>query len=168
MCISTSVCWTRPAFFLIEYILLKSNILLSACIREHNVIYGGNIISQVTVGNMQDCADLCAQMKEGLFWTFKNKTCTLRNSIEGRGGHGDTTSGNRECGLFPMRGWDGSIRTLQPEAVTVGSQRTVNSSADQCADGNTGTFCTVAASPAPWLALDFGKRTQVNLTALPS
>merc|ERR1712156_68019 len=53
-----------------------------ACIREHNVIYGGNIISQVTVGNMQDCADLCAQMKEGLFWTFQNKTCTLRNSIE--------------------------------------------------------------------------------------
>jgi len=139
------------------------------CIREANVIYGGNnTIEQVTSENAQACADHCASIEDGLFWTFQNKTCTVRNSTPSRGGAWHTISGNRQCGTFPMRGWpfgktSFALRPgqLNPQAVTIGSQRPV-SSPEQCADNSTDTVCTVAASPAPWLALDFGSRTQVN------
>jgi hypothetical protein len=54
------------------------------------------------------------------------------------------------------------VGKLTPKGVTMGSQATENSFPDRCADNNTETFCTVPASRAPWLALDFGSRTQVN------
>ena len=122
------------------------------------------MIEQVTSENAQACADHCASIEDGLFWTFKNKTCTVRNSTPGRGGVYDTFSGNRQCGTFPMRNWPFGeiVGQLHPQAVTIGSQRPVNSSPEQCADNSHDTVCTVAASPAPWLALDFGSRTQVN------
>jgi len=135
------------------------------CIREHNTNYGGdNMIEQVTSENAQACADHCASIEDGLFWTFKNKTCTVRNSAPSRGGAGHTMSGNRQCGKLPMRGWPfgETVGKLHPQAVTIGSQRPVNSSPEQCADNSHDTVCTVEASPAPWLALDFGSRTQVN------
>jgi len=135
------------------------------CIREANVLYGGNnTIEQVTSENAQACADHCASIEEGLFWTWQNKTCTVRNSTPSRGGAWHTFSGNRQCGIFPMRGWPfgETVGKLYPQAVTIGSQRPVNSPPEQCADNRTDTVCTVAASPAPWLALDFGSRTQVN------
>jgi len=135
------------------------------CIREHNTNYGGdNMIEQVTSENAQACADHCASIEDGLFWTFKNKTCTVRNSTPSRGGAGHTMSGNRQCGKLPMRGWPfgETVGKLHPQAVTIGSQRPVNSSPEQCADNSHDTVCTVAASPAPWLALDFGSRTQLR------
>jgi len=138
------------------------------CIREHNVLYSGETnggtIAHVAAENAQACADHCASLEEGLFWTWRNKTCTMRNFIPSRGGAWDTMSGNRECGLLHMRGWpfEKTVGTLVPQAVTIGSQRPVNSSPEQCGDFNHTTSCTVAASPAPWLALDFGKPTQVN------
>ena len=148
---------------------LPLNYFPSGCIREANVIYGGNnTIEQVTSENAQACADHCASIEDGLFWTFQNKTCTVRNSTPSRGGAWHTISGNRQCGTFPMRGWpfgktSFALRPgqLNPQAVTIGSQRPV-SSPEQCADNSHDTVCTVEASPAPWLALDFGSRTQVN------
>jgi len=147
------------------------------CIREHNVLYSGDgTIAQVAAENAQACADHCASLEECLFWTWKKfkKTCTVRNSVPSREGAFHTDSGNRECGLLHM--WEDpgnrpaylgktpgmTIGTLLPKAVTIGSQRPVNSSPDECGDGKVETSCTVAASPAPWLALDFGKPTQVN------
>merc|ERR1712210_371880 len=135
------------------------------CIREHNTNYGGeDMIEQVPSENAQDCAEHCAKNEEGLYWTFHNRTCTLRKSIPSRGGAWNTISGNRQCGLLTMRGWPfgETVGKLTPKAVTIGSQATENSSPDGCADNNHETKCTVAASPAPWLALDFGSRTQVN------
>ena len=67
-----------------------------------------------------------------------------------------------------MREWPfgDTVGKLTPKAVWIadwiGSQATENSSPDGCADNNHETKCTVAASPAPWMALDFGSRTQVN------
>jgi len=135
------------------------------CIREHNTNYGGdNMIEQATSENAQACADHCASIEEGLFWTFQNKTCTVRNSTPSRGGAWHTMSGNRQCGKFPMRGWPFEETVGKPlfQAVKIGSQRPVNFSPEQCADNSHDTVCTVEASPAPWLALDFGSRTQVN------
>merc|ERR1712037_432960 len=134
------------------------------CIREHNTNYGGDMIEQVPSENAQDCAEHCAKNEEGLYWTFHNRTCTVRKSIPSRGGAWNTISGNRQCGLFTMRGWPfgETVGKLTPKAVTIGSQATENSSPDGCADKNHETKCTVPASPAPWLALDFGSRTQVN------
>ena len=92
----------------------------------------------------------------------------MRNSVPSRGGASHTISGNRECGLLRMRGspFGETVGTILPEAVTIGSQRPVNSSPDECADGNLTTSCTVAASTAPWLALDFGKPAQVDKTTM--
>merc|ERR1712210_259594 len=135
------------------------------CIREHNTNYGGeDWIEQVQSENAQDCAEHCAKNEEGLYWTFHNRTCTVRKSIPSRGGAWNTMSGNRQCGLLTMRGWPfgETVGVLTPKAVAIGSQATENSSPDGCADNNHETKCTVAASPAPWLALDFGSRTQVN------
>ena len=146
-----------------------ANIFLTGCIREANVNYvgkdgGEDMIEQVTSDNARACAEHCAKNEEGLYWTFQNRTCTVRKSIKSRGGAWHTTSGNRQCGLFPMRGWpfQKTVGKLTPKEVTIGSQATENSFPDRCADNNTETFCTVAASPAPWLALDFGSRRQVN------
>jgi len=136
------------------------------CIREHNVLYSGD--GEVTIlqvaENAQACADQCVSFEGARFWTFQDKSCTMRTGIPSRGGASNTMSGNRECGLLHMRGWPfgKTVGTLVPQAVTIGSQRPVNSSPGQCGDGNLTTSCTVAASPAPWLALDFGKPTQVN------
>jgi len=133
------------------------------CIREDNTIYVGkdeDMIEQVPSENAQDCAEHCAKNEEGLYWTFHNRTCTVRKSIPRRGGAYHTISGNRQCGLFTMRGE--TVGKLTPKAVTIGSQATENSSPEGCADKNLQTVCTVPASPAPWLALDFGSRTQVN------
>ena len=128
------------------------------------------MISQVAKKHIQACADHCATFEDCLFWTFKDKDkiCTLRNSTPGRGGVYHHTSGNRECGLFPMRGGYETVSKLPLKAVTTGSQRTVDSRPPElCADDNRETYCTVAASPASWLALDLGKVTQVDLTAGP-
>merc|ERR1712037_465369 len=116
------------------------------CIREHNTNYGGDMIEQVPSENAQDCAEHCAKNEEGLYWTFHNRTCTVRKSIPSRGGAWHTISGNRQCGLLTMRGWPfgETVGRLTPKAVAIGSQATENS------------------SPDPWLALDFGSRTQVN------
>ena len=114
----------------------------------------------MTSENAQACADHCASIEEeGLFWTFQNKTCTVRvkNSTPRRGGAWQPTM--RHLPHERMTFWE---HQLHPQAVTIGSQRLVNSSPEQCADNSTDTVCTVAASPAPWLALDFGSRTQVN------
>ena len=122
------------------------------------------MIEQVPSENAQDCAEHCAKNEEGIYWTFHNRTCTVRKSIPSRIGALHTISGNRQCGLFTMRGWPfgGTVGRLTPKAVTIGSQATENSSPDGCADKNHETKCTVAASPAPWMALDLGSRTQVN------
>ena len=92
----------------------------------------------------------------------------MRKSIPSRVGALHTISGNRQCGLLTMREWPfgDTVGKLTPKAVWIadwiGSQATENSSPDGCADNNHETKCTVAASPAPWMALDFGSRTQVN------
>ena len=126
------------------------------------------MIEQVPSENAQDCAEHCAKNEEGLYWTFHNRTCTVRKSIPSRGGAWNTISGNRQCGLLTMREWPfgDTVGKLTPKAVWIadwiGSQATENSSPDGCADNNHETKCTVAASPAPWMALDFGSQTQVN------
>merc|ERR1712037_919798 len=108
------------------------------CIREHNTNYGGeDMIEQVPSENAQDCAEHCAKNEEGLYWTWRNRTCTVRKSIKSRGGVWDTISGNRQCGLFTMRGK--TVGMLTPKAVTIGSQATENSSPEGCADNNTET-----------------------------
>ena len=70
----------------------------------------------------------------------------------------DTVSGNRACGLSNMT-MEGA--PLVPLKVVV-SQEDNDFPPHQCADGNRETFCVVTASPAPWIALDFGSKVRVD------
>ena len=76
-----------------------------------------------------------------------------------------TVSGNRACGLSTMGatqdGHLGKPRRLVPIKVVV-SQEENDFPPEQCADSNLTTFCAVAPSPAPWLALDLGSKARVD------
>ena len=69
-----------------------ANIFLTGCIiREHHVNNvgkdgGEDMVEQVTWENAQTCTEHCVNNKEGLFWTYQNRTCTVRKSIKSRGG----------------------------------------------------------------------------------
>jgi len=76
-----------------------------------------------------------------------------------------TVSGNRACGLSTMGGTQGGQPgkpgRLVPSKVVV-SQEENDFPPHQCADNSTSTFCAVAPSPAPWLALDLGSKARVD------
>ena len=142
-----------------RYFIIYDN---SGCIREINVNYKENdFVEEVTLESSQACAERCASIEGGLFWTFFNetKTCHVKNSTSPRrGGSWDTLSGNRECGLSNMTMGGTQLVPLQ----VVASQEDNGFPLNQCADSKTTTFCAVAASPAPWLALDFGSKVRVE------
>ena len=121
----------------------------------------GELIENVTLENSQACAEHCASMEGALFWTFftKTKTCLVKNTtVPWRGGSYDTLSGNRACGLSKMT-MEGT--QLVPLRVFV-SQEDKDFPPHRCADGKRETFCVVTASPAPWIALDFGLKVRVD------
>ena len=122
----------------------------------------------MTLETTQACAEHCASIEGGLFWTYSlnSKTCHVKNSAHNsRRGIMYTVSGNRACGLSTMGGTtDGHLGKpgrLVPIKVNV-SQEEEDFPPHQCADSDNGTFCAVAPSPAPWLALDLGSRARVN------
>merc|ERR1712198_526508 len=132
------------------------------CIKEEYIDYNAeDIVEQVTLETTQACAEHCASIEGGLFWTYSlnSKTCHVKNSAHNsRRGIMYTVSGNRACGL-PNMTTGGS--QLVPVNVNV-SQEENGFPPHQCADSDMETFCTVAPSPAPWLALDLGSRARVN------
>ena len=144
--------------------------VISGCIREVNTVLShseGELIENVTLENSQACAERCASIVGGLFWTFfaRTKTCHVINSTSpGRGGRYDTLSGNRACGLSKMTMEGAPLVPLR----AVASQEEKDFPPRQCADGNRGKeykraqFCVVPASPAPWIALDFGSKVRVD------
>ena len=136
--------------------------MILGCIREVNTDYKErDFVDEVTLENSQACAEYCASIEGGLFWTFfiKTKSCHVKNSTSpGRGGHSDTVSGNRACGLSNMT-MEGT--PLVPLKVVV-SQEDKDFPPHQCADGKRESFCVVTASPAPWIALDFGLKVRVD------
>ena len=136
--------------------------MILGCIREVNTDYKErDFVDEVTLENSQACAEHCASIEGGLFWTFntKTKTCHVKNVTRPwRGGSGDTLSGNRACGLSKMT-MEGT--QLVPLRVVV-SQEDKDFPPHRCADGNRETFCVVTASPAPWIALDFGLKVRVD------
>lgn len=139
------------------------------CIREEYIDYNArDIVEQKTLENPQACAEHCASTEGGLFWTFSinSKTCHVKNEAHNsRRGIMYTVSGNRACGLSTMGGTQdgqlGKSGTLVPVKVVV-SQEENGFPPHQCADSNSSTFCAVAPSPAPWLALDLGSRARVD------
>ena len=147
--------------------------MISGCIREVNTVLShreGELIENVTLENSQACAEHCASMEGALFWTFftKTKTCLVKNTtVPWRGGSYDTLSGNRACGLSKMAmAWQDKVPLVPLRAVA--SQEEKDFPPRQCADGNRGKeynrgqFCVVPASPAPWIALDFGSKVRVD------
>merc|ERR1712037_432050 len=139
------------------------------CIKEEYTDYNArDIVEQKTLENPQACAEHCAATEGGLFWTFSlnSKTCHVKNSAHNsRRGIMYTVSGNRACGLCTMAGthdgYLGKHGRLVPIKVVV-SQEENGFPPLQCADSDNGTFCAVAPSPAPWLALDLGSKARVN------
>jgi len=139
------------------------------CIKEEHIDYNErDIVEQKTLENPQACAEHCASTEGGLFWTFSlnSKTCHVKNSAhDSRRGITMTVSGNRACGLSKMGGTQkghlGKPARLVPVKVVV-SQEENDFPPQQCADSNSSTFCAVAPSPAPWLALDFDSKARVD------
>ena len=102
----------------------------------------------------QACAEHCVSIEGGLFWTYShtNQYCHVKSSDAWRTPLGHAVSGNRACGL---------TNQLTPLGVAV-SQRQSDSPTNPCADSNPSTFCVVAKSPFPWLALYFGSKARVE------
>jgi len=101
-----------------------------SCITEAYIDYNErDIVEPVTLETPQACAEHCASIEGGLFWTYSlnEKTCHVKNSAHNsRRGIMYTVSGNRACGLrdFEVRVTD----TLPPsgeemfrEGVLLGS-----------------------------------------------
>jgi len=140
-----------------------------SCITEAYIDYNErDIVEPVTLETPQACAEHCASIEGGLFWTYSlnGKTCHVKNSAHNsRRGIMYTVSGNRACGLSTMGGtYNGHLGKpgrLVPIKVVV-SQEENNFPPDQCADSDNSTFCAVAPSPAPWLALDLGSKARVD------
>jgi hypothetical protein len=139
------------------------------CIKEEYTDYNSrDIVEQETLENPQACAEHCASTEGGLFWTFSlnSKTCHVKNSTHNsRRGIMYTVSGNRACGLSTMGGTQNGYLTLPGRLVpikVVVSQEENDFPPHQCADSDNSTFCGVAPSPAPWLALDLGSKARVD------
>ena len=113
----------------------------------------------------QACAERCASLEGGLFWTFNTGTrrCHVKNSDTGRIYYFNAVSGNRACGL--------SKRPVSPKLTpvrTVVSQQRDDFPPHQCTDSNNATICVVPASSAPWLALDLGSGAHVDSVEISS
>ena len=119
----------------------------------------------MALASPQACAEHCASVEGGLFWTYniKNKNCHVKNSDSRRRHNGGVVSGTRDCGL--------SNRTTSAQIKPVGtvvSQQRDDFPPHQCADSNTTTICVVPEAPAPWLALDLGRGAHVERVEISS
>ena len=105
--------------------------------------------------SQQACAEHCASIDGGLFWTysFTTKNCYVKSSDSGRKVQGNLVSGTRACGL---------AHQLKPLGVAVSQQGQDNNPPHQCANSNPLNFCVVARTPFPWLALYFGSKARVD------
>ena len=154
------------------------------CIKEDCTHYHGpEVLKVVTVDTAQACAERCASSEKGLFWTFDNpgystrKMCQVFSSISGRGSSsgGCGVSGSRQCGLFTMGGSKSLslkvqrvfenliVKNCSELPLPCTEKSTLDSTCSStdfqiCLQGQ----CTNCPVSAPWGALDFGNRTQVN------
>ena len=97
----------------------------SGCITEANTNFPGHDIGQPTkLENRQACAEHCASIDGGLFWTFSHDTkyCYVKSSDSGRKTETGFVSGNRACGV---------VHPLVPLGVAV-SQRNDEHPPHQC------------------------------------
>ena len=132
---------------------------VSGCIKEVNINYPGHDIGQyIQLESQQACAEHCASVEGGLFWTYSfwTKNCYLKSSDAGRRYLRYAVSGNRACGL---------AQQLIPLGVVVSQQRDNwrdKYPPHQCADSNPETFCLAAEAPFPWLAIYLGSKARVD------
>ena len=150
---------------------LNSPDLSLGCIRESNVSYHNHDQHDIVEPEIlesqssQACAERCASLEGGLYWTFntESRRCHVKNSDTGSIYYSNAVSGTRACGL--------SNRTASPQLTTEGtvvSQQRDDFPPHQCADSNTTTICVVPEAPAPWLALDLGRGAHVERVEISS
>ena len=58
-------------------------------------------IRMETVKNQDECANICAATKGGLFWTYQDeiKRCFVKTAVSEKVSDNQFVSGNRACGL---------------------------------------------------------------------
>ena len=125
------------------------------CITEANTNFPENDIGEPTkLESRQACAEHCASIDGGLFWTFSHdtKNCYVKSSDSGRKTETGIVSGNLACGV---------VHPLDPLGVAV-SQRNDEHPPHQCVNSNPFDFCVVDHAPFPWLAIHFGSKVRVD------
>jgi len=145
------------------------------CIREEKITYSRNNMNiggrekwgGTKVENQAACAQLSFAVSNTSFWTYlpSKSSCWVKTSNAGRKPHPIAVSGNSECGktggefLTPVTATQSSTHRQDPRFEPA-----------RCIDGDVGpdkkgkkySFCHTKKHPHPWLAIDYGKRVNVQ------